>query len=310
MAIDVQAGCLQLRMCACCADRLIVVKAMVLLLGVWCAVATLKSSMQGRGLQQKLCPTVVAKQQAANSSHHWEPFFRGANVLHIPQADRGGLLKYCFDSLNSTVLGQEQSSIGHTAYEHEMAVPVTTLAQLQQAQTLMNACLVREERIHTEQHIDPPMSASAEVCSQTDLLERLFTRRMMLDRGMNITKLCGEQAISTWCNKNAANMARCQAYQTHPIPQDVPVMAAFTNTHITSLGDVFVKDYVFKPVGPCIAQLQAQQPVGDVPRYHEVVVATAVYGGAVYHALIENLPRLMIVWDVSCAISCHCRVHT
>jgi hypothetical protein len=55
--------------------------------------------------------------------------------------------------------------------------------------------------------------------------------------------------------------------------------------------------YVFKPVGPCRSQVQAQPAVGNVPRYHEVVVATSVFGEAVYHALIENLPRLVVVWD-------------
>jgi hypothetical protein len=274
-------------------------QALIFVLGVWCALASLGSSAQNHGARQKLHPAFIIKQPTGNtSSEHWQPFFRGADVQRIPQAGRGGLLKYCRHALNSSFLGLDEAAIGHTRYEHEMAAPVSTLGQLQHAQTLMNACLVQEECFgHTEQHPDPPMSVSAEVCNQTDLLDSLFNKRMMLGRGFNITNLCSADAISTWCNTSTAHDARCRAYQTHTIPQEVPVVAAFANTYITPFGDVFVKDYVFKPVGPCLSQFQAKHAAGDIPRYHEVVVATAFYGHEVYHSLIENLPRLMAVWD-------------
>jgi hypothetical protein len=259
-----------------------------------------KLATVGQGLQSNYILSRANRTSLEDDSpERWQPFFQGSNLQDIPSVSKGSMIQYCRKALNSssTVWGK---GIGHSSYEYEMATSISTLAQAQVAQPLLNVCLVQQDcascNAAAATHVDPRMFASSEVCQQTDLVERLFNERMIHGRGFDITRLCGRNVTEQWCEASASNLARCNRYQVHGLPLEVPVVAAFADAYITSVGHVFVENFVYKPIGPCYSRNEAGAS-GSIPQYSEVVVATAFWGDNFYHALIENLPRLMVVWE-------------
>jgi capsular polysaccharide biosynthesis protein len=102
-------------------------------------------------------------------------------------------------------------------------------------------------------------------------------------------------AVAKWCSVQA-NEAHCKAYKVHNLPLERPVVAAFRNALVTPVGHIITPHLKFKPLGPC--NFKEEAPISASPTHaSEVVVATAYWGDTTYHALVENLPRLMVVWE-------------
>lgn len=165
-------------------------------------------------------------QASVGFNEAWQPYFIAARLQQIPQAGTGQLLEYCYDQVISLDRSNASLAIGHTPYEHEMAITLSTLAHVQLSKPVLSACLVQhgcqECAYAAAKYADPLMSASAEVCSQTDLIERLLVKRMAAGRGTDIHKICGQQAIDRWCDKSPDHNARCRVYKTHNLPREVP----------------------------------------------------------------------------------------
>jgi hypothetical protein len=230
-------------------------------------------------------------------AYNWQLFFQGSSPQAVVTAPPGQLLSGCF---RQVLHNASHSPIGHSTYEHDQAVPLSTLNHVQGVASLVGACVVRLASTASDtavlHHRDPPLLASDEVCAHTDLIGRVFNRRMIPGRGLNIYQVCPNSA-ERWCSASEDNRARCANYRVHPLPLEVPIVMCFKNVYVTTHGHVFSGDYVLKPTGPCNPRVEAPLAATPPAQMDEVIVATAFWGDEFYHSLIENLPRLMAVWD-------------
>lgn len=216
----------------------------------------------------------------------WMPFFNGSSISSIPARAPGQLLQFCRAALNGGVeQGQSEVKVAHT---------------LQQLQDYGNGvCLVRMDSpvwdAAAGAHKDPVLTASHDACYDAGFLGRHLDGYLHPGRGLNVSALCTSAAVAAWCSAKE-NKAHCEAYKVHNLPLERPVVAAFRNALVTPVGHIITPHLKFKPLGPC--NFEEEAPISALPTHaSEVVVATAHWGDTTYHALVENLPRLMVVWE-------------
>lgn len=214
------------------------------------------------------------------------PFFADSRITSIPARSPGQLLQFCRAKLKGGVeQGQREVKEVHT------------LQQLQDQAD--GVCLVRMDSpvwdAAAGAHNDPVLTASHDACFDAGFLGRHLDGYLHPGRGLNVSALCTAAAVAQWCRKQE-NKAHCEAYKVHNLPLERPVVAAFRNALVTPVGHIITPHLKFKPLGPC--NFKEEAPISASSTHaSEVVVATAYWGDRTYHALVENLPRLMVVWE-------------